>query len=226
MTVIVRVAGSHPTSVLAAGGAVSTTLVRLGAGYGSDVDPITVPNPASPTFDQPVSVVVIPVREAEDVVRPRAEQVHPELLPVDQSAAAHITLLAPFYPPARIDDAVVHRLTRVFADIVPFRFDLDNVCEFPSGAVYLAPEPAGAFRFLTQDLHREFPDFPPYGGAFDDIVPHLTVPLPTSEDAEEFRTSLATRLPLTAHATEATLVHLEPGNTHVIATLPFGVTAA
>lgn len=190
------------------------------------MDHVTVPNPATPAFELPFSAVVIPVREAETVVRGRALQVHPELLPVDRSLAAHITLLAPFYPPARIDDAVVHHLARLFADVVPFGFELTEVCEFPDGATYLAPEPAAAFRLLTQDLHREFPEFPPYGGAFDDIVPHLTVPMPAVEDTEALRTALFRTLPMTAHAVEAALVHVEAGNTHVIATLPFGITAA
>ena len=188
--------------------------------------PGTVPNPASPEFDLPFTAVVIPVREADALVRRRAFQVHPQLLPVDGSATAHVTLLAPFYPPSRIDDAVVHHLTRFCADVSPFTFELAEVCQFPQGATYLAPEPAGIFRLLVAELHKEFPEFPPYGGAFDDIVPHLTVPLPDGEDTEALRTALYRTLPLRLHAVEATLVHVEEQNTHVIATLPFGSTAA
>ncbi|MGO4257199.1 2'-5' RNA ligase family protein [Marmoricola sp. RAF53] len=190
------------------------------------MDPVTVPHPATPEFGLPFSALVVPVREAESLVRQRALQVHPDLVAVDRSTVAHVTLLAPFYPPDRIDDAVVHHLARFCAEVVPFAFELTEVCEFPSGATYLAPEPAAAFRHLTSELRREFPEFPPYGGAFDDIVPHLTVPLPDGEDTEALRTALHRTLPLRAHAVEATLVHVEAGNTHVIATLPFGVTAA
>ena len=37
------------------------------------------------------------------------------------------------------------------------------------------PEPAEPFRHLTRAVWAAFPDFPPYGGAFDGSVPHLTL---------------------------------------------------
>lgn len=183
-----------------------------------------VPRPAAAAL--PMTGIVIPVPEAETLVRSRALQVQPQLLPRDRSLVAHITLLAPFFPDADLDDEVVEELARFFADVTPFGFTLTELCEFPSGITYLAPEPASTFRRLTQGLHREFPEFPPYGGAFDEIVPHLTVPLAPGEDTESLREALASSLPLTAYATEAVLVHVEEDATHLIATLPFGTTAA
>jgi hypothetical protein len=52
------------------------------------------------------------------------------------------------------------------------------------------------------------------------------VPLPPGETVEDLRTHLRKSLPLTAHAATAALVHVEEDNTHVIATLPFGTSAA
>lgn len=170
--------------------------------------------------------MVIPVREAETIVRQRVLQVQPQLIPRDRSPSAHITLLAPFLPIAAIDDGVLADLSRFFADITPFGFVLAEVCKFPGGPVYLAPDPPAPLRKLTQELHRAFPEFPPYGGAFDEIVPHLTVPLAPGEDADSLRISLHRLLPLSAYAVEAALVHVEEDDTHVIATLPFGNTAA
>jgi 2'-5' RNA ligase len=172
------------------------------------------------------SAVVIPVREAETIVRQRVLQVQPELIPRDRSLSAHITLLAPFLPPDQIDDGVIADLARFFADVTPFGFTLGEVCEFPDGPTYLAPDPAAPIRKLTQELHRSFPEFPPYGGAFDDVVPHLTVPLAPGEDTDTLRISLNRLLPMSAYVTEATLVHVEVENLHVIATLPFANTAA
>jgi 2'-5' RNA ligase len=189
------------------------------------VDTPAVPVPEGAAPGVPFSAVVIPVREAEPIVRHRSFQVWPGLLSRD-GVAAHITLLAPFHPPSRIDDAVIRYLAGFFAEVMPFGYELTEVCEFPSGITYLAPEPAAPFRRLTQDLHHAFPEFPPYGGAFDEVVPHLTVPLPPGEDTESLRTSLQRTLPLVAHAVEAVLVHVEEGDTHVIATLPFGISAA
>ncbi len=174
----------------------------------------------------PLTAVVIPVREAETIVSQRVLQLSPELLPRDRSTSAHITLLAPFLPPEQIDDGVIGELARCFADVTPFGFTLTELCQFPGGVTYLAPDPASTFRRITQKLHRAFPEFPPYGGAFDEVVPHLTVPLAPGEDAGSLRVAVNRLLPLTAHAVEATLVHVEPDQTHVIAVLPFGITAA
>ena len=49
---------------------------------------------------------------------------------------------------------------------------------FP-GVVWLAPEPAEPFIALTELLAAAFPDHPPYEGAHDEIVPHLTLGLGT-----------------------------------------------
>ena len=50
-----------------------------------------------------------------------------------------------------------------------------------------ASEDAGdtGFRRLTARLAAEFPDFPPYAGAFPDVVPHLTLDLLSAEVTEE-----------------------------------------
>jgi 2'-5' RNA ligase len=182
--------------------------------------------PVDAAASLPMTGIIIPVREAETLVRSRMLQVQPQLLPRDRSLVAHITLLAPFHADADIDDALLAQLTGFFADLTPFDFTLTEVCEFPSGITYLAPEPASTFRRLTGELHREFPEFPPYGGAFDEIVPHLTVPLPPGETTSELRAAVRSLLPLHSYAVEALLVHVEDDNTHVIATLPFGTTAA
>lgn len=36
-------------------------------------------------------------------------------------------------------------------------------------------EPVQPFRQLTVAVWRAFPQHPPYGGAYDDVVPHLTI---------------------------------------------------
>jgi hypothetical protein len=195
--------------------------------YGDAVDTA----PAATGSTQParadaVTAVVIPVREAETIVRQRLMQVRPSMLPRDRSTAAHITLCAPFLAPDRIDDGVVSELERCFAELTSFGFTLTEVCEFPDGVAYLSPEPAAPFARLTLEMHRLFPEAAPNGVTFDDIVPHLTVPLPTGETVEDLRAHLRNSLPLTAHAAQATLVHVEEEDTHVIATLPFGISAA
>lgn len=173
-----------------------------------------------------VTAVVIPVPEAETIVRQRLLRTSPSRIPRDRSPAAHIALIAPFLPLDRIDDGVLAELERCFAGLTSFGYTLTEVCEFPDGVVYLSPEPAAPFRRLTLELHRLFPEASPHGVTFDDVVPHLTVPMPPDEIAEDLRAQLAHTLPLTAHAVEASLVHVAEEDIHVIATLPFGIDAA
>ncbi len=56
----------------------------------------------------------------------------------------------------------------------PFRVRFERVGLWP-GVVYLAPEPADRFSRLIDDLVAAFPHHPPYGGAFDEVIPHLTI---------------------------------------------------
>ena len=97
---------------------------------------------------------------------------------------------------------------------------------FPGGTVYLTPDPASPFRQLTHELFRRFPENPPYGGAFGDVVPHLSIPLLPDEDLEDVERELADRLPVGSQAREACLYWWEPGACGTLETFPFGTTAA
>ena len=46
---------------------------------------------------------------------------------------------------------------------------------FGEDVLYLAPRPDGPFRALTRAVCAAFPGYLPYGGAFADTIPHLTV---------------------------------------------------
>lgn len=41
--------------------------------------------------------------------------------------------------------------------------------------LYLAPERAGPLRALTSAVAARWPEVPPYGGQFAEVIPHLTV---------------------------------------------------
>jgi len=96
----------------------------------------------------------------------------------DTSAAlgvpAHITLLFPFMPPEAVDGAVLQGIRDALAGACAFDFVLASAARFPATA-YLAPEPAAPFVELTERLARRFPDYPPFGGEFASVIPHLTV---------------------------------------------------
>lgn len=175
----------------------------------------------------PHSLVMIPVPDLETVVRPRLERRAPEDVPADpDDTVAHITLLGPFAPLTDLTDGVLDELDRFFSDVTPFPFALTGIHEFPGGTVYLSPSPAAPFRHLTHQLFRLFPEHPPYGDAFDEVVPHLSVPMPEGESVDALERELAPRFPLTTYAREAALFWWEPGASRTLATFPFGTSAA
>ena len=90
-----------------------------------------------------------------------------------------------------------------------FDFSLSTISEFPS-AIYLAPTPRAPFDLLTRISVAKFPDCQPYGGAFGDPVPHLTVAQqPPAEDlakaGELIRLSLEPHIPIRCSAKEVSL---------------------
>jgi len=138
---------------------------------------------------------------------------------------AHITILAPFLPAARLGDAERDRLVRVFAAVSPFDFRLDRTGWFGTTTLWLGPADPAPFRELTDRVFAEFPDFPPFGGQFTDVVPHLTIGLGRPADellrAEQ---QIIPALPVTARASAVTLMaESSPGGRwETLASFPLG----
>ena len=130
--------------------------------------------------------------------------------------SAHITVLAPFGSDRGPTPGELADVEAFFADQTAFGFQLTQVCTFPGGHRYLSPDPASAFSRLTHGLHQLFPEYPPYEGKFDLVVPHLTIP----DDA------VVGALPIQAHAREATVLHVEDGVFTEVASFPLGASAA
>jgi 2'-5' RNA ligase len=152
------------------------------------------------------SALLIPVPEAEPIVGEWRSLYDPSAA---AGVPAHITLLYPFVPRPEIDDALLEELRAHFAAIRPFRYRFPGLARFP-GVVYLSPEPAKPIRAMIRDLAELYPDYPPYGGIHDDVVPHLTV-----ADRRErldlvlmkrIERGLGPKLPLEAQANEVWLM--------------------
>jgi len=121
------------------------------------------------TTDPVTAVVVrIPLPDTLANIRRRHDPVAANGVP------AHITLLFPFIPVARLTPEVRSDLAAIAGSIEPFDVRFANVGRFP-GVLYLAPEPADPFAALTDSIVSRFPDFPPYAGEHADVVPHLTL---------------------------------------------------
>jgi 2'-5' RNA ligase len=108
--------------------------------------------------------------------------------PLPSGLPAHVTLLFPFPEP---DSEVVEATRETLADVAVFDVVFREVRRFPNVA-YLVPEPAERFVALTGALVERFPAWQPYGGKFDDVIPHLTIadgdappPLPAHARAVE-----------------------------------------
>jgi hypothetical protein len=91
-------------------------------------------------------------------------------------ASHHVTVLDPFVPSFLLDAEVEEAVSQILLEFRPFSYDLVRLERFP-GVLYLAPEPGEPFIAMTEALWRRFPDRPPYGGAYDAIVPHVTLAL-------------------------------------------------
>jgi 2'-5' RNA ligase superfamily len=107
----------------------------------------------------------------------------------------HVTLLVP----APRD---VEGIAEVFFAFAAFEVVLPRLERFP-GTLWLAPEPALPFASMIEALWQRFPDYPPYGGAFKEAVPHLTV---AQSEFDEAIATLEPWLPLSTRADRAVLL--------------------
>jgi 2'-5' RNA ligase len=150
----------------------------------------------------PRSALIVEVPEAEPLVREwRAKH--------DWSAQhgvpAHITLLVPFVPTETIGDRLHAELRALFAAHPAFSFRLARVARFPEVA-WLAPEPVEPFKALIEAIASRYPEYPPYEGIHDEVIPHLTVAEGGTDLQNEVDAALAPALPIGAEARSVSLI--------------------
>jgi 2'-5' RNA ligase len=170
------------------------------------------------------SALVVLVPEAEAVAKPFRDRYDPSAA---AGMPAHITLLFPFKAPDDVDDIALGNLRDCFARFEPIRFSLGAVKRFPVDVLYLAPEPDEPFRELTRAISKLFPDTPPYGGKWPDIIPHLSLAwladdVRLAEVADDFARASAGKLPIAAIASEVALMDNRSGRWKVEATFSLG----
>ncbi|HEY7198817.1 MAG TPA: 2'-5' RNA ligase family protein [Candidatus Dormibacteraeota bacterium] len=168
------------------------------------------------------SALIVPAPEAEALVGAWRER-------YDDSARtgvpAHLTLLYPFLSPEEITGGDLAQLGALFASAPPTPYRLTAVRRFPRGVLYLAPDPESPFRELTKKIWALYPHHPPYGGAFEHVIPHLTVA--QSADyalLDRLEAAVTPGLPIDAHAGEAWLmVQSDDGRWRAGHRFPLGV---
>jgi 2'-5' RNA ligase len=88
---------------------------------------------------------------------------------------AHVTLVFPFAPASTLTPDQLERLREIALATPAFTLDFASTAWFGEQVLYLAPEPASSVLSLQEAVVGAFPDYPPYGGAHAESVPHLTV---------------------------------------------------
>jgi 2'-5' RNA ligase len=170
------------------------------------------------------SALVLLVPEAEPLVKPFRDRYDPSAV---AGVPAHITLLYPFKPSNEVDQVVLEDLHRQFRRFAPFRFSLAPIRRFIDGVLYLAPEPDEPFRQLVLAIWDQYPETPPYGGKWPDIVPHLSVAWVKDEEqldriADDFATASQGKLPIPATAAQVALMEKRSGHWFIRATFELG----
>ena len=138
------------------------------------------------------TALIVEVPEAEAVVgnlRTRFDGVSLLGMP------AHITVLYPFIEKQELTEPIRKRIAEVVSGVMKFGFQLCELGEFPE-TVYLAPSPKADFIQLTEAIAREFPDYPPFGGIHDSVIPHLSVLNGNKKYVKEVKAALESSLEL------------------------------
>jgi 2'-5' RNA ligase len=134
------------------------------------------------------SAFIVSVPEAEACVGPMRDRYDAS---ARLGAPAHVTIFVPFMPAERITPAVLAQVQAALNQVRSLTFSLETVGRFAATA-YLAPEPDQPFITLTRALVRRFPEFPPFRGEHEPVVPHLTVANGNASEAAAAAAELAT----------------------------------
>lgn len=118
------------------------------------------------------SAILVKVPQVESVVGRHRRALDPS---EKWGIPAHVTLLYPFLSPSDINADVLRRLATVVSLHQAFEVQFLRTGWFGEEVLWLSPEPDLSFRRLTAALFAAFPETPPYGNAFADNTPHLTV---------------------------------------------------
>ncbi|WP_030410590.1 2'-5' RNA ligase family protein [Streptomyces sp. NRRL S-1448] len=147
--------------------------------------------------------LIVRIPEAEPAVRAWRERFDPS---ARAGVPAHITVLFPFLDESRIDRGVCSALTDVLGRHHAFDLRFESCGRFP-GVLFLRPEPDTQLRRLTEALTDRWPEAPPYGGKFTEVVPHLTIADGQDDAAlEEIEADLLSKPPFTSRVSSVDLL--------------------
>jgi hypothetical protein len=138
-----------------------------------------------------------------------------------------VCILFAFLGPVGVVGVVLVCVARFACWVGGFDYRLRDMRRFPV-ALYLAPDPDGPFSALTDAVHRAFPDYPPFAGKFDVVVPHVTVAHGDEPQLCEIEVELRIALPpagIAAHCAELILIENGSGRWETLRTFALGERA-
>ncbi len=150
------------------------------------------------------SALLVPIPDVASFVESWRDELDPA---AKRGIPPHVTVLFPLAPPAEIDGPMIELLSAVTSTFNRFSFSFNSTMWFDERVVYLAPRPDDGFRKLSRALQAAFPQYPPYGGKYEDPLPHLTI-----GDGADFKRmaeaehAIRSSLPLSVTATEVWLM--------------------
>jgi 2'-5' RNA ligase len=119
----------------------------------------------------PETALICRVPEAERYIAHYRQRFDPS---ARRNVPAHVTILYPFMSPPLVDAEVIASIAGIARSVPSFGYRLARTERFPV-ALYLAPDPGAPFMALMDGICGAFPDYPPFEGKFDTVVPHVTV---------------------------------------------------
>ena len=135
---------------------------------------------------------------------------------------AHITVLYPFLHQSRLDDGVLARLRAICGTVLALEVTFPRLARF-TDVLYLRPEPSEPFRQLTAAVVEQWPETPPYGGEYPEVIPHLTLAHSVDEVAlSAVEDEVAPHLPVRARVEAAWLYAYDGERWQARARLPLG----
>ncbi len=128
--------------------------------------------------------------------------------PTTFNLMAHLTIIFPFMPLNQLTSAASSKLEMLFKETDPISYTIDGLGRFPE-VLYLKVADERPFIHLIRSIETAFPDYPSFGGQFQDIVPHITIAKNENIDQSEaeFRSKFPNLLPLSGICREVWLIN-------------------
>ena len=112
--------------------------------------------------------------------------------------------------PKRINKKTLAKLASLFAGFPKFDLSL-KLGWFGGEVLLLIPHDSFPFIRLTKEIIHQWPEYPCYGGEYDDIEPHITLAYGDESNLIDLAEDIANKLPLRADISSIDLSVGQPG---------------